>query len=216
MNESTDSPTPPQGYVHYKGLFDDWQATPAKPEWLMLLWANLAALLPLAVGILLLWLPYQIYCLWGAPLSLLPILQLSTAWLVVVGLIINVFSMLVHEWLHGRVLLWCGYRPLYNFHKFWLLATVEPGCFLSRQHYLLVSLTPLVVMSTAGSIMLLFLPPVIGHLLLIALLLNCAASVGDLMVASRVYRAPDRALFSDVRGIQVFVPAQLKEQNALD
>jgi hypothetical protein len=59
------------------------------------------------------------------------------------------------------------------------------------------------------------LPPALGQLLLIALLLNTAASTGDFMVAWRVYKAPPDALFSDDQGIQLFVPASQSHADAL-
>jgi hypothetical protein len=59
------------------------------------------------------------------------------------------------------------------------------------------------------------LPPALSQLLLIALLLNTAASIGDFMVAWRVYKTSPDALFSDDHGIQLFVPANQSQFNAL-
>lgn len=212
MNESSSLTTPPPGYVHYQNLFADWHAWDNKPAWLLLLWANLVALWPLAAGIILLWLPYQLYRLAGTPLAVYPDLALATGEVVAAGAIIIAASMLVHEWLHGLALLWCGYKPRYGFSKFWLVATVSDGAYLTRQHYLAMSLTPITAMTLMGGLVLPLLPPVVGQLLLIALLLNMAASVGDLIVTIRVYRMPKEALFADDEGIQVFVPtSQVKE-----
>ena len=89
-----------------------------------------------------------------------------------------------------------------------LFAGLRPGDFLPRIHYLVMTLTPLVAMSIGGCAVLLVLPPAYGRLLLIALLLNTAASLGDLFVAVGVYRSPKTAVFTDNNGIQVFVPAE--------
>ena len=69
-----------------------------------------------------------------------------------------------------------------------------------------MTLTPLIVMTLTGSLLLPFLPPVLGQIVLIAMLLNMAASLGDLMVALRVYKTPREAKFADDRGIQVYLP----------
>lgn len=123
--------------------------------------------------------------------------------------------MLLHEWLHGLALQSFGHKPRYALHKFYLVATIQKGSFLTRREYLLMTLTPLVTMTLVGSVLLLFLPPTIGQLLLMALLLNTAASIGDIMVAWRVFRAPPDARFSDDHGIQLFLPASQTVANTL-
>jgi hypothetical protein len=62
-------------------------------------------------------------------------------------------------------------------------------------------------MSLGGAILLLLLPVAIGQVVLIALLLNAAASIGDLAVAQRALRQPNSALFADRDGgIKIFLP----------
>lgn len=175
---------------------------------MLFLLANLIALLPLSIGILLLWVPYQIYLAMGAPLALVPDLQLTPLTLILSGILIFVASMLLHEWLHGLALQVMGHKPIYYFRIGVLFAGLPPGDYLPRAHYLIMTLTPLVLMSVGGFGILLLLPPVYGRLLLIALLLNTAASLGDLFVAVGVYRAPKTAVFTDDNGIQVFVPVE--------
>jgi hypothetical protein len=72
----------------------------------------------------------------------------------------------------------------------------------------MMALTPLTVMTICGSILLVLLPTNPGQIVLIVLLLNAAASLGDLAVADRVRRWPADALFAaDDQGIKVFTPA---------
>ena len=199
------TPTPPRGYIHQRPLFADWDALDRYPQWLVLIFANFIALLPLGGGVLLLWLPYQFYSFNGTPLALLPAWTLPLGWKIILGLLIFLGSMLLHEWLHGLALQLYGHKPSYAFHKLYLVATIAKGTYLTRHQYLIMTLTPLLSMTVVGGGLLLILPPVIGQLLLIALLLNTAASIGDLMVAFRVYNAPKAALFSDDHGIQMFI-----------
>jgi hypothetical protein len=205
--EQTYTPTPPDGYHYHNHLFADMEHKRSMPFWLLLVWANFVALIPLTGGILLLWLPYQIYRLQGHPLALLPALSLPLPGKILLGIIILISSMLLHEWLHGMALKITGHRPRYSFSAKMLLATIEKGDFLTRTHYLFMTLTPVTVMSLGGWFLLIVLPPVISQLVLIALLLNTAASTGDLMVAIRVYRLPKTAVFTDDQGICVFLPA---------
>lgn len=203
-----DSATPQTlpNYRYQRPLFADWNMLARYPQWLLLIWANLIALLPLTGGVLLLWLPYQLYQHVGTPLAIWPTLSLPLVWRILSGGAIIIGSMLLHEWLHGLALQAFGHTPSYAFHKLYLVATIQEGSYLTRHHYLIMTLTPLVSMTFFGGGFLLILPPVFGQLLLIALLLNTAASIGDLMVAWRVYNTPKKALFSDDQGIQIFLP----------
>jgi len=173
---------------------------------MLLLGANFVALIPLAGGVLILWLPYQFYRMVGTPYALLPELQLPLPLLIGLGILVIGGSMLLHEWLHGIALTFLGYTPRYAFNKYYLLATVADGTFLTRSHYLQMTLTPITLMTIIGATLLPFLPPIVGQILLIALLLNLAASLGDIMVAIRVYKTPKEALFADNKGIHVFLP----------
>jgi hypothetical protein len=188
-------PAPPPGHIHLRPLFADLSERRRYPEWLLLIWANLLALLPLSGGVMLLWLPYQIYNYSGSHFALFPTWTLTTGWKIVIGGLVILGSMLLHEWLHGVALRLCGYRPLYAFTKLFLFASIQKGSFLKRRQYLFMTLTPVVVMTVVGGGILLILPPALSQLLLIALLLNTAASIGDFMVAWRVYKAPSDALF---------------------
>jgi hypothetical protein len=212
---TSETPTRPPGYKHHQSLFADWASRDRYPQWLLLIWANLIALLPLSGGVLLLWLPYQFYSYKGTPLAILPGWMLPPGWKVIAGGLIIFGSMLLHEWLHGVALRLCGHKPHYAFNKLYLLATIEKGSYLNRRQYLFMTLTPVTIMTLLGGGLLFILPPAISQLWLIALLLNTAASIGDFMVAWRVYRAPANALFSDDHGIQVFVPNSQTGVNTL-
>ncbi len=211
----SETPKSPPGYVHLRPLFSDWDSLDRYPQWLVLIWANLMALLPLSGGVLLLWLPYQLYSYNGSQFVIWPTWTLSTGWKIVAGALIIFSSMLLHEWLHGLALKLCGYQPRYAFTKLFLFASIQKGSYLNRRVYLFMTLTPVVLMTIIGGGILFILPPAIGQLLLIALLLNTAASIGDFMVAWRVYKAPPDALFSEDHGIQLFVPASQTRPDTL-
>jgi hypothetical protein len=196
--------TTPTGYIRQGDLFHDLKDT---PEWYWIVWGNLLALLPLGVAALLLWLPYQFYLALGTPLALFPEPSVPDwlKWLIGAAMIVG--SMLLHEVLHALALRTLGYRAHLNYATGYFYATIEQGQFLTRGHYVVMSLTPLTVMTLGGAVLLLILPPTWGQILLIVLLLNAAASVGDLAVASRARRYPADTLFTDEKGIKVYVRA---------
>lgn len=195
----------PPNYTYHAELFAGVrQGYEEKGGWYMLVWANFLALLPLGVGIFILWLPYQIYLFLGTPWSLFPDPSWTISVKLLVGASVIIASIFIHEWLHGLALQLMGYRPRYFIRNFVPHAGIQPEELLSRNHFLIMTLTPLVVLTLLGSIALLLLPPTLGQLLLITLLLNFAASVGDLFVAYHVRRWPPEALFAD--GGKIFLP----------
>jgi hypothetical protein len=195
----------PIGYICHGDLFGDFDGM---PEWRWLLYANLLALLPLGVAAFLLWLPYQFYIALGAPLALMEP-GWSSLLITLVGIGIVVASVFLHEVLHGLALRLLGYHPRLIYARGFLLATVSG--FITRRDYLIMILTPISSISIVGTLVLLWMPVSLGQWLLVALLLNAAASIGDLAVASRVRRFPATSLFADMDGIKVFVPESRSE-----
>lgn len=192
---------------------DPTQAEPLFPDldgagWRWLVGANLAALLPLACAALVLWLPYQLYLALGAPLAAAAP-EPPTGWLVVIGAAIVVGSFVLHEGLHAAALRLQGYRARIHWTGGYFFATTGPGERIARRAYAIMALTPLVAMTAVGAVSLLILPVVWGQIVISVLLLNAAASIGDLAVAARVLACPRGSVFLDggARGILVVRPA---------
>lgn len=194
----------PAGYSHQGDLFADLAESYSSGLHLIAV-ANLLALIPLLVVALLVWLPYQVYAALGAPLAVFDDPQWSQWVFWVLGAVLIGGSLLLHEGLHGAALLLQGHGPKFGYSSGYPYATIQPGEFLTRRQYLVMALTPLIAITVGGSLALLWLPVSIGQIVLIAVLLNAAASIGDLAVASRARRWPAETLFAaDERGIQVF------------
>lgn len=193
------------GYRYAADLFGDLDGQPA---WRFLVVANLLALLPLAAAVLLLWLPYQAYVALGAPLALFP----DPVWpdwaRAAFALAALVGSMLTHEGLHGLALALQGHAPRFGWASGCLYVTLKPGDWLQRDEYLRMVLAPLAGLSLGGGALLLGLPPGLGQTAALVLLLNAAASVGDLIVADRARRWPPQARFADDGAIRVYLPEE--------
>jgi hypothetical protein len=190
------------GYTAGGDLFDD-----VTFNWRMLIFANLLALIPLGLAVVVLWLPYQFYVALGAPLALAQGVDWPAwaFWLFGIGVIVG--SMMLHEALHGLALWLQGHRPRFGWAFGYLYATIYPGDTLAKPVYLRMVLAPVIVISFGGALLLPLLPPSLGQIVLIALLLNAAASIGDLAVARRVLRWSPDARFADHNGgIKVFLP----------
>ena len=67
-------------------------------------------------------------------------------------------------------------------------------------------------MTFTGIVLLLLLPASLGQIILITVLLNAAACIGDLAVSDRARRWPSDALFAaDSTGIKVFTLVSKEE-----
>jgi len=198
--------SPPKGYRHHGPLFDRLPSRSQNYAKRVIL-GNFLAIIPLGMGIVGLWLPYQFYITIGLPLALLPDIS---SWPIILklleSLLVFVASIFLHEELHAIALRLTGHKPKLSFNRGFLYATIEEGEYLNRRDYLIMTLTPVVVLTLLGIFGLLVLPKTAGQVLLVILLLNLAASTGDLQVALWVSMKPARALFADDGQIQVFLP----------
>jgi hypothetical protein len=198
----------PQGYHLASDLFEDFDDPNRRfGGWRWLLIGNLWALLPLALAVLILWLPYQFYAALGTPLAQFANPEWNREGFWLFGALMIAASIVLHEGLHGLALISLGYKAKLRFASGYFYATTDG--FLTRHDYLIMVLTPITVMTLGGGVVLLLLPVALGQIVLIALLLNAAASIGDLVVADRTRGQPADALFADRHGIKVF----LRENN---
>lgn len=209
MQRDEDLTAAPAGYQYHGRLFGSIGRN--VPRWRVMALVNFLALLPLSVAALVVWLPQQIYVALGSPLALFADPDLPQWGFWVIGAVIIVASMILHELLHGLALLLTGHTPRFGYARGFLYASMRPDEYLNKRQYLLVTLMPLVSITLVSNAILLLLPPGIGQALLIAVLLNAAASVGDLMVTWLMLRSPTGAIFSERGGILVFVPVAVPE-----
>ena len=98
------SPTPPSGYAYRGDLFEDIRQKFEGEMWRLLLRANFVALIPLAICVVFLWIPYRFYVLIGAPLALFSDQAWPAGILIAVGLVGIVASVALHELLHAVAL----------------------------------------------------------------------------------------------------------------
>lgn len=193
--------TLPDEYTLHGDMFSDEYAM---PEWKWLLVGNLLALLPLLVVTLVVWLPYQFYLAIGSPLALFTDPGWPTVGLIAFGAIVIGVSMIGHELIHALALLMMNHRPRLRAARGYLFATIREGDFLTRRQYVIMSRAPLVVITGIGAVLAVLLPPSLGQIVVIAVLLNAAASIGDLVVSGRALMFPPDTLFAEDHGIKVY------------
>lgn len=102
-----------------------------------------------------------------------------------------------HEFLHGVAISLLGGRPHYGAKLPFALYCGAKNQMFSCNAYLIIALTPVVVISLAG-IILTMLAPTISPYLLFALIGNFSGAAGDLWMAQRIRALPSATLVEDV------------------
>ncbi len=103
----------------------------------------------------------------------------------------------LHEGIHGLCFFLCtGERPVFGFKSVFFYAGA-PGWYIRRDCYLIVVLSPLVLITIIGFTLLSFVPESLASLVLLAFTANAAGASGDLWVAMKLLRTPRRTYVHD-------------------
>ena len=194
-SSSTDDPTPPAGYQH---------AYVVRYPMLVL---NLVSVVVFIILVPLL--GVLAWRLHKAPLAF-PVEVRLTLLDIPGGLVASIMTGVFHELIHGIVLRYYGYRASYGMAwRLFAAYAAAFGQFQRRDHAILNTLAPLVIISLI-MFPLLAMP---NHYAIIvaysALLTNIPGAVGDLYMAWRLLRLPRQTLLYEVdpRQLLIFQPA---------
>ena len=123
-----------------------------------------------------------------------------TFWGVVLWIVCNIVSYIVvlplHELIHGLAFLFWGGKPYFGAKLPLALYCGAKDQLFWRNHYLVVGLAPLVVITLAGALLTLF-APVLASYVLFATVGNVAGAAGDVTVAARLWHRDSRLLVED-------------------
>ncbi|GHO95471.1 hypothetical protein KSF_055190 [Reticulibacter mediterranei] len=128
-------------------------------------------------------------------------LQFSLSfWGVVLWLVCNIVSYILvlplHELIHALAFLFWGGRPYFGAKLPLALYCGAKRQLFWRNHYLVVGLAPLVIITLAGLLFTLF-SPVLASYVLFATVGNVAGAAGDVLVAVKLWRQDNRILVED-------------------
>ncbi|HEX4203672.1 MAG TPA: DUF3267 domain-containing protein [Ktedonobacteraceae bacterium] len=123
-----------------------------------------------------------------------------TFWGVVLWIVANVVAYVIvlplHECIHGMVMLLWGGRPYFGAKLPLALYCGARQQLFSRDHYLMVGIAPLIVISLLGVVATLYFPALASYGLL-AWVGNFSGAAGDVMVVRRLLRLPKAVLVED-------------------
>ena len=164
----------------------------------LLIWLNVAGL---GLMVLFIWLFWQIVVLIRPELSstfTLKIDGLGSVFGVLVVFLLSIFVVLtLHELVHGFFFwVFTKSRPLFGFKGAYAYAAA-PDWYFSRGEYLVVGLSPLVVISLVGILLMPVFPVQWMWVLIAALVMNASGAVGDLAVCGWLLLKPKSLLIRD-------------------
>jgi hypothetical protein len=188
--------TLPDDYTEVKHLVATEQRT--------LLWLNAASLIPLVIALLFMGWWWAFVRQLRGPYSTAFSESLSGLIAVIVVVIVTFGG---HELAHGLAIRWAGHRPRFGIalQKGVLYATAD-GAYFPRNHFVIIALAPLVLLTLIGMIVMAFVPDSIGYYVGLIVVLNAAGSIGDLWMSAEVLRHPPDTLVRDeADSIRIYV-----------
>jgi hypothetical protein len=113
-----------------------------------------------------------------------------------INIVSYVLILPIHEIIHGLVFAFWGGKPHFGAKLPFALYCGAKQQLFRRNHYLIIGLAPLIVITLAGILFTLFAPGLAVYTLL-ATVGNISGAAGDVLVAQRVLRLPQDALIED-------------------
>ncbi len=122
-------------------------------------------------------------------------------------LAVLVVMVVVHEAIHGFFFwLYTRARPAFGVGAGYAYAAA-PGWYLPRNQYLLVGISPLLVITLVGALLLAVVPAALLLPVLALMIVNASGAVGDLAVVAWLLTLPRETLASDDGdAVTVYVP----------
>lgn len=134
----------------------------------------------------------------------------------ITSLIIIIGVLPLHEWVHGMLIRFWGYRPRYGakwieINKYirlpYLLYATTDKAYFNRFQFITIALAPLIAITTVGFFLIALLP--YGYTLTIcsALIMNGSGAVGDIWMTWLTLKSHPQALIKDeADAIRIFEP----------
>lgn len=144
------------------------------------------------------WLLVQAFNTWrpGFTLSILGTQQMLLSLAVSLAAIAG--AILLHELVHGLFFWWFSRaRPSFGLGAGYAYAAV-PGWYFAKWPYLVIGLSPLVLLTALGLLALLVVPAEWLSMLFLAIAFNAGGAAGDIFVCIRVALSPDSVLVQDL------------------
>jgi hypothetical protein len=123
--------------------------------------------------------------------------------------------LIVHELVHGLFYwLFSSHRPKYGFQGLFPYASAPSGIYFPRNQFLLVGLSPLMLLTVISLPLMVILPIAFVPFLLFFIVFNASGSAGDLIMVIQLMRFSSDTLVEDsTSGVIIYGPE--RDRNAV-
>lgn len=120
-----------------------------------------------------------------------------------------VFTLIVHEGIHALFFwIFSKQKPVVGFKGTYAYAAM-PGWYFPRNEFIVIGISPLILLTILGVLCLATLPISLLNLVLLALIINTSGAVGDLFVVIWLLTKPKETFANDkIDSIEFYVPAE--------
>jgi hypothetical protein len=124
----------------------------------------------------------------------------------VVLVLVTVF--VIHEAIHGLFIWIYGHRPHFGFKpQYGVFYATANNALFPRNQFIVIALTPLILMTLIGMVIMLVIPDALGYYVGLIIVLNAGGAIGDLWMSAVVMRYPPDTLVRDeADSIRIYVP----------
>jgi len=131
---------------------------------------------------------------------------------IVDAIIAGVLTIIIHELVHGLFFWWFAKkRPIFGVKGLLPYASASPEVYFPRNQYLIVGIAPFVLLTLAGSLLILVAPVAAVSVLSLLTIFNAAGAAGDLVMAARLLSYSPRTLMQDHdTGVVVYGPERIR------
>lgn len=128
-----------------------------------------------------------------------------------------IFVLGLHEGIHALFFwIFSKQKPVVGIKGFYAF-TAMPGWYFPRNQYILIGISPLIVITLVGIFLLVIMPISTLNLILIGLILNASGAVGDLFVVIWLLTKPVNTLALDqIDTIEFYVPQSNISSSKID
>ncbi len=117
--------------------------------------------------------------------------------------------LVIHEFIHAILFyLFTGEKPVYGFKGVYGYAG-SPNWYLRKDYYLIVGLSPFVIISVSGIIILLLIPAEFSSIIVLLLTTHAAGCIGDIWVSIKLISRPEETYIND-SGISLVISQNKK------
>ncbi len=120
--------------------------------------------------------------------------------------------LIFHELVHGLFYwLFSNHRPKFGFQGLFPYAAAPSGVYFPRNQFLVVGLSPLVLLTTVGLLLMMVVPTAFVPFLLFFVVFNASGAAGDLIMVIQLMRFSSDTLMEDsTSGVIIYGPERYR------